>query len=84
MLKYDPLRHFLQAQPQEINKVVMTLFQLDEIVKLPISAYSRPQWWANENLIKTHHAQTRSWQLAGWNASPNLKRNIVTFHRKSL
>ena len=83
MSKYDPLQKYLQAQPSGIKEITMTFSCINKIVKLPPSAWSHEEWWANENIDTTRHVQARSWQIAGWDAHPNLIRQIVTFYKKS-
>jgi hypothetical protein len=82
MSKYDPLQKYLRDEPSGIKEIAMTISHINTIVKLPPSALSHEEWWANENVDTTSHVQARSWQLAGWDAHPNLIRQIVTFYRK--
>ena len=80
MSKYDPLTKHLTAQPPGVP-TTLTFAQLEEILGFPLphSAHSRPQWWANETDPDTRHRHCLSWLTAGRKASPDLRRQVVTF-----
>ena len=81
MSKYDPLQEHLEHHTTET--VTMSFTELDAIVKLPAAAKRHPFWWSNEDVKTTIHAQSRAWQLAGYDAEPNLRGKRVTFRRKA-
>ncbi len=81
MSKYDPLQEHLEAQAADT--VTMSFTELDALVKLPAAAKRHPFWWSNEDVKTTVHAQSRAWQLAGYEAEPNLRGKRVTFRRKA-
>jgi hypothetical protein len=62
-LKYIRLAAFLADQPEGVDKLVMSVPQIEEIVgeTLPPSA-KFPSWWRNDS----HRAHSRAWLTAGW------------------
>jgi hypothetical protein len=78
--KFDPLQEHLERQERDL--VTMTFAELDAVVRLPAAAKRHPFWWSNEDPRTTIHAQSRAWQLAGFDAEPNLRGKRVTFRRK--
>lgn len=62
-LKYIRLAAFLADQPDTVDKLVMSITRIEEIVgeRLPASA-KFPSWWRNDN----HRAHSRAWLTAGW------------------
>ena len=82
MSKYNPLQEHLESQDAET--LTMSFVELDALVKLPAAAKRHPFWWSNEDVKTTVHAQSRAWQLAGYDAEPNLRGKRVTFRRKRL
>ncbi len=81
MSKYDPLQEHLEAQGADT--VTMSFTELDALVQLPAAAKRHAFWWSNEDVKTTVHAQSRAWQLAGYDADPNLRGKRVTFRRKA-
>lgn len=80
MGKYDPLRERLENSGAE--RLTLTFAHIGELVGgLPPTASERDEWWANEDLRTTRHAQCKSWQLAGYHASVDRSTNTVTFRR---
>jgi hypothetical protein len=79
--KYDQLQEHLEAQGADT--VTMSFTELDALVKLPAAAKRHAFWWSNEDVKTTVHAQSRAWQLAGYDADPNLRGKRVTFRRKA-
>ena len=79
MSKYDALRDFLEKRS---GTVTVTLDELDAIVPggLAPSARQYPIWWMNDDPT---HAHSRSWGEAGYDATPDLERNRVTFTPRS-
>jgi hypothetical protein len=80
MSKFTPLRLHLASQQQDT--LTMSFTALNALVPLPASAFRDVGWWTNENHFVTNRTQSRSWQLAGYNAEPNMKAGEVTFRRK--
>lgn len=64
MSKYDPLYNYLSNMGGK--KVTLTIQQIEDILnfKLPVSAYSYPQWWSNSKTKA--HPYCRSWLDAGY------------------
>ena len=64
-------------------KLVLTFRKIEEIIgrPLPRSAHVYPEWWNNENPVTTKHVQSSSWQAAGYQAVPDLKKRRVVFRR---
>ena len=80
MSKYDPLQDHLERQSADV--VTMSFVEIGGIVKLPAAAKRYPIWWSNEDVRTTIHAQSRAWQLADYDAEPNLRGKRVIFRRK--
>jgi hypothetical protein len=78
--KYDPLQKHLERQMADT--LTMSFVELDALVRLPAAAKRHAFWWSNEDPKTTIHAQSRAWQLAGYDADPNLRGKRVTFRRK--
>ena len=60
----------------------MSFAELNALMPLPPTALRNVGWWTNEHHSRAHRTQSQSWQLAGYNAEPNLKAGEVTFRRK--
>ena len=80
MSRYDALQEHLERQDADV--FTMTLAEVDALVKLPAAAKRHAFWWSNDDPRTTIHAQSRAWQLAGFDAEPNLRGKRVTFRRK--
>lgn len=80
MSRYAALQERLGRETAET--VTLSLAEIDAIVRLPASARRHAFWWSNEDVRTTVHAQSRAWQLAGYDAEPNLRGKRVTFRRK--
>ena len=83
MSKYDPLEdHFntmLSAGRYEWNASFNAVEQILGF-KLPPSARTYPEWWANENLSYTSKSQCKAWGRADWKtAHVNILGETVTF-----
>ena len=82
--KYRPLYDFLARIAGEGNKCHLMAFnRINQLLgdagcsQLPVSAYTRREWWANDY---PHHVQCAAWVLAGWRVeNVDLPRQIVTF-----
>lgn len=76
MSKYDAIRDLLRAKS---GVVTISMDDLSERIPggLPKSAYIWEWWWANGDET---HTQSGSWAAAGYDASPDLARRIVSFH----
>jgi hypothetical protein len=69
MGKYEPLYRHLR-QPNLPSPLTLSLSQLATILglgRLPDSAHTRNEWWANN---ENRHVQT-VWLQAGWKATPH-------------
>ena len=81
MAKYDPLYDFLNRQ--DAQRIVFTFDEVARLIgeEFPESAYKYPEWWANENSDDSSHVQRHAWMKAGYKASADLDRKIVSFER---
>lgn len=62
-LKYIRLAAFLAGQPGGVDRVVMTLPEIEEVVGETLPNDARfPSWWRNDER-KMH---SRAWLTAGW------------------
>lgn len=75
---YIPLAAHLAGQPDEVDRVVMRLAEIEQILgeRLPPHA-AFPFWWNNEGLT----AHSRAWLSSGWEVASMDKRSMV-FARK--
>jgi hypothetical protein len=64
-LKYIRLAAFLAGQPKDIQRLVMSLREIEDVVGETLPANARfPSWWRNDD--RKMHA--RAWLAAGWEA----------------
>ena len=79
--KYDPLRDHLASLKS--SSVVLSFAEVERVIgaALPPSARTHAEWRANEASLAATHVQCRAWMRAGYDASPNLSAEIVTFTR---
>jgi hypothetical protein len=62
-LKYIRLAAFLADQPPEVERLVMTIDEIETLVGESLPDGSRfPSWWRNDE----HRAHSRAWITAGW------------------
>lgn len=62
-LKYIRLAAHLANQPTDIEKLVMTVDEIADIVGEELPPMSRfPSWWRNDE----RRAHSRAWLTAGW------------------
>jgi hypothetical protein len=62
MGKYDPLKHFLEAQPDE--RVPMTFSEIERLVGAPLPKSKRyAAWWSNN---PSNNTMTEVWLEAGF------------------
>jgi len=75
MSKCDSLHAFLCGKSDVIN---LSVSEIERIVPggLPRSARDWPAWWSNGD--KTH-SQSSSWGRAGYQAYPDIVRQMVRF-----
>jgi hypothetical protein len=81
MAKYDPLREHLRSQPK--TEIRMSFPEIEKVLgaKLPRSARTHPEWWANG--VSLPLVQQKAWSDAGYSvASFDLTRETVIFVRK--
>lgn len=62
-LKYIRLAAFLADQPHDLDRIVMSISEIEELVgeSLPEGA-KFPSWWRNDE----HRTHSRAWLTAGW------------------
>lgn len=62
-LKYIRLAAYLANQPKEVERIVMTLPDIEEVVGETLPHNSRfPSWWRNDH----RRMHSRAWLTAGW------------------
>lgn len=79
---YDPLRDWLESQPE--TTIQLTFSEVEEILDrpLPFSAYKFSAWWGNESSFNAGHSQARAWISAGFKINAvSLTRKTVEFRR---
>lgn len=79
--KYAPLAIWLENQPIDKALLKPSFEKIERIIgdKLPSSAYTRREWWANDSV---GHVQSRQWLDVGWRvASVNMTERVVRFAR---
>jgi hypothetical protein len=84
MRKYEPLKEWLERQPNDRVEVTFDdIEDEDKIgVQLPQSAKEHREWWANEMNPKTRHLQCRAWTEVGWKVGTlDLAKEVVVFIR---
>ena len=77
--KYDPFRLWLDRQTED--RIQLSFRDIEAILgfRLPASARSLAQWWAN---VAGSHAQASAWVSAGWRAREvDVRAEQVTFER---
>ena len=85
--KYDPLQHWLAAQPPDTRRVHLTFQKIEQILgdRLPPSAHNHRAWWGNDSSnLQTHRGHTNSlaWMEIGWRVEQvNQTTGEVTFVR---
>jgi len=80
--KYYPLERHLRQQ--KLRRLSMSFKDIENLIDdaLPPTAYTNPEWWANENVAKTRHVQCRAWQNEGYRVvAVDLKNQRVTFEK---
>lgn len=62
-LKYIRLAAFLAGQPDEVDRILMSVAEVEDIVGAPLPSGARfPSWWRNDE----HRVHSRAWLSAGW------------------
>lgn len=62
-LKYIRLAAFLADQPHDVERIVMTIPEIEALVGESLPEGARfPSWWRNDE----HRAHSRAWLTAGW------------------
>ena len=61
--KYAPLAAYLREQPPAVDRLTLTVTDVEAIIGAPLPASARDRaWWANT----PQTAQARAWRSAGW------------------
>jgi hypothetical protein len=79
--RYAPLALWLQGQPVDQDRVMLTLEQIEGIINspLPPSARQHRSWWANAPVSRV---QSQQWLEVGWRVSYiNITEGRITFAR---
>lgn len=62
-MRYIRLAAFLAAQDRDVDRIVMSVAEIEEIVGAALPAGARfPSWWRNDE----HRVHSRAWLSAGW------------------
>lgn len=62
-LRYIRLAAFLADQPDDVDRIVMTIEEIEATVGDSLPSGARfPSWWRNDD----HRAHSRAWLTAGW------------------
>lgn len=62
-LRYIRLAAHLADQPKDVQRIVMTMEEIEELVGHTLPPGARfPSWWRNDE----HRAHSRAWLTAGW------------------
>jgi hypothetical protein len=79
-LKYIRLAAFLAGQPRTVDRLTMSLKDVEEVVGAALPANARfPSWWRNDDR-KMH---SRAWMTAGWQVEEmNAHEERVVFSRR--
>jgi hypothetical protein len=80
-LKYIRLAAYLAGQPGEVEHLVLTIPEIEQIVGQDLPRMARfPSWWRNDER-RTH---SRAWLAAGWSVEEIFKSNeSISFVRRS-
>jgi len=65
--KYEPLGDYLSERPSMQSEVSLSFAEIEDIIgaRLPKSAYSYREWWANQADVSTR-SQAKAWLNAGF------------------
>ncbi len=62
-LRYIRLAAHLAAQPPEVDRLTMTIAEIETLIGASLPPGARyPSWWRNDH----HRAHSRAWLSAGW------------------
>lgn len=62
-LRYIRLAAYLASQPRALDRIVMGIDQIEELLGQSLPDAARfPSWWRND----LHRAHSRAWITAGW------------------
>ncbi len=62
-LKYIRLAAFFAGQPSEVDRISMSVGEIEALVGQPLPGNARfPSWWRNDE----HKMHSRAWLTAGW------------------
>jgi hypothetical protein len=62
-LKYIRLAAYLAAQPGDVERIELSLHEIEDVVGEPLPNGARfPSWWRNDE----HKMHSRAWLTAGW------------------
>ena len=80
-LKYIRLAAYLAGQAPDVEKLVLTIPEIEEIVGQSLPRMARfPSWWRNDER-RTH---SRAWLAAGWSVDEIFKNDDgISFVRRS-
>jgi hypothetical protein len=80
-LRYIRLAAFLAGQSPDVERLEMSLHDIEQVVGDSLPGGSRfPSWWRNDE----RHTHSRAWLIAGWRvAEVSLESSTVVFARGS-
>jgi hypothetical protein len=62
-LKYIRLAAYLAGQPPTLNRLTLSLSEIEALVGIGLPENARfPSWWRNDN----RRMHSRAWMVAGW------------------
>jgi hypothetical protein len=62
-LKYIRLAAYLAGQPPTLNRLTMSLSEIEDLVGIGLPENARfPSWWRNDD----RRMHSRAWMVAGW------------------
>lgn len=80
-LSYIRLAAWFAAQPGDVDRVTLTLDEIEEVIGAPLPPVARfPSWWRND-VTKTH---SRAWLTAGWTVEEMTSRSVVFTRNRSV
>jgi hypothetical protein len=77
-LKYIRLAAYLAGQPADLERLEMSVREIEDLVGGSLPASARfPSWWRNDR----RRPHSRAWLLAGWRVESVGEGSSITFCR---
>ena len=78
-LAYIRLAAFLAGQPSSVDRLELSLGEIEEVIGEPLPPNARfPSWWRNDD----RRMHSRAWLLAGWTVIESSGRERIVFGRR--